>query len=381
MGSSGQQTPIQVFVHLAYGFDAMIWQRRWRTGELLGINEEFPYGYIRATDYGCQVTYSTDTPETKLGKIFRLGVRVLLGFDIIHAWRNRRGIRACDVVWTHTESQSLAVLLLLMLSRRADVPKVIAQCVWLFDRWPRMSAGRRWLYSRLLSQADIITVHSPANLGIAKTLFPKVASDLMLFGINTDTMLPPRRSVTCAPIRIIALGNDEHRDWINLVEAVGKLGPTCQLRIASKKINYKLAQNFSNITVLKITNNQELLDLYNWADFLVLACKPNFHASGITVIQEALIRGLPVICTDTGGLRGYFSDEEVRYVPPQDPVALRRAIVGLATSTDECRAMVQRGQARMQRAGLSSKGYARRHAELSRELLRDRRSQRTPQSA
>lgn len=381
MESSAEDTPIQVFVHLAYGFDSIIWQRRWRTGELLGINEEFPYGYFRAIDYGCQVTYSTDTPETKPAKLLRLGLRGVLGFDIVHAWRNRRGIQACDVIWTHTESQSLAVLLLLRLYRGPNVPKVIAQCVWLFDRWAGMSAARRWLYSRLLSHADIITVHSPANLRIVKMLFPKVTSDLMLFGINTDIMLPPRYSVTRSPLRIIALGNDEHRDWMTLIDAAGQLASSCELRIASQKIDHKLVQNRSNIIILKIQNNNDILDLYNWGDFLVLPCRPNFHASGITVIQEALLRGIPVICSDTGGLRGYFSDEEVRYVPPQDPVALRHAIVDLAASADECRAMVRRAQARMQRAGLSSTSYARRHAEISRALLRSRRSQIVSQGA
>jgi len=32
---------------------------------------------------------------------------------------------------------------------------------------------------------------------------------------------------------------------------------------------------------------------------------PNLHASGITVIQEAVLAGVPVVATDTGGLDGH----------------------------------------------------------------------------
>jgi hypothetical protein len=37
--------PIRVFVHLAYGFGQQSWERRWKDGRILGINEPLPYGY------------------------------------------------------------------------------------------------------------------------------------------------------------------------------------------------------------------------------------------------------------------------------------------------------------------------------------------------
>ena len=49
--------------------------------------------------------------------------------------------------------------------------------------------------------------------------------------------------------------------------------------------------------------------------------------SGITVIQEAVLAGVPVIATATGGLSGYFPPDTVRYVPPGDVAALRDAIL------------------------------------------------------
>jgi beta-glucanase (GH16 family) len=105
------------------------------------------------------------------------------------------------------------------------------------------------------------------------------------------------------------------------------------------------------------------------ADVIALAIKPNLHASGITVLEEATICGVPVICTDTGGLRAYFSDREVKYVPSHQPDALRREIAALAKDGDAGPSMVERARARMISAGLSSRRFAQRHAALSRELL------------
>ena len=113
----------------------------------------------------------------------------------------------------------------------------------------------------------------------------------------------------------------------------------------------------------------DLEALYDWADIVVLPIKPNLHASGITVILEATAFGLPVICTDTGGLRAYFPDDEVRWVPPRDAAALRRAIADLAADDESRWRLVEHARARVQSRNIGSRAYARKHAELSRELL------------
>ncbi len=107
---TGFERPMRVFVHLAHGFGAREWQKRWSEGKVFGINEPLPYGYFRANKLGCVVEYSEDKSETILVTLFRLGVRAIFGFDLIHAWRNFDGIRKANVVWTHTESQYLARL-------------------------------------------------------------------------------------------------------------------------------------------------------------------------------------------------------------------------------------------------------------------------------
>jgi glycosyltransferase involved in cell wall biosynthesis len=279
-------------------------------------------------------------------------------------------MRNADAVWTHTESQYLSILLLFRRLSRDRKPKLIAQSVWLFDRWNAYSALKRKLFSALIEQADVLTVLSPANLAIAKRLFPKIPSELVLFGIAADSMVEPRSRPDPRPLRIISLGNDEHRDWTLLIDAVRGRNDWA-LKIASQKIRAPWLNDAANIEVVRPKTNDELFALYCEADLLVLALKPNFHASGITVIEEAALQGIPVICSDTGGLRAYFSDDEVRYVPVQDKAAIQAAIEELAASPDARLALARAAQARMGPAGLSSESFARRHVEISRALIQN----------
>jgi glycosyltransferase involved in cell wall biosynthesis len=87
------------------------------------------------------------------------------------------------------------------------------------------------------------------------------------------------------------------------------------------------------------------------------------------VIQEAAIRGVPVICTDVGGLRAYFDGDAIAYVPVGDAVAIRHLVRSLGSNRERRLQMALRAQARMGQDGLSSDAFVRRHLELSWELL------------
>jgi glycosyltransferase involved in cell wall biosynthesis len=365
---SPAERPLRAFVFLGHGFGARQWTERWSNGEIPGLNERLPYGYYHAAEKDCIVEYSEDAKENRLTELARRGMRRMLGFDLIHAWRNRKALFAADVVWTHTELEHLALLALWQFRRRHRRPRLIAQCVWLFDRWHLFSAPRRWVYQYLLSQADVLTVLSSENLKAARGLFPHMRSEFMRFGISSDAVVAPLERAAHRPLRLVALGNDMHRDWETLIAAAQPLSG-CRLRIGSRNIDRGLTNHAHNIELIAPSSDREIAELYTWADLAVVPLKPNLHASGITVIFEAVLHGLPVVCTDTGGIRSYFSEEDVRYVPPQDPVALRRALQALAEDDRMRFAMATRAQARMRSADLSSRSFARRHYEISRQLV------------
>lgn len=358
--------PIRVFVHLARGFGAEQWRERWKRGEIIGLNECLPYGFFWAREEGCQVEYSEDQREGPFAAAVRVTVRLLLGFDFVHAWRNRGGIYAAEIVWTGTESQYLAVLLLLRGNRRRDQPKVIAQNVWLLDSWSQLLPIKRWLYRRLIAGAAVLTVHSDEGLRAARNLFPDKRSLLIPYGIKADEMVSPRRRRGHRPIRVLSAGNDRHRDWATLLVAL-RDNPDAELRIVTRSFPPRLKLG-GNIVLVRPKTNAEYIGLYRWADVVAVALRPNLHGSGITVIQEATVLGVPVVATDTGGLKGYFSEREVRYVPLANPAAMRDALVEAANDDDNSR-MVRRAQRRILEGGLTSRRFAQRHVELSRELL------------
>jgi len=364
--------PMRVFVFLAHGFGARGWTARWTRGEIPGLNEKLPYGYYHAANGNCFVEYSEDAGENRLTEFARRSLRRLLGFDLIHAWRNRKALFAVDVVWAHTELEHLAVLALWQFRRRPRRPRIIAQSVWLFDRWHQLHSPKRWLYRRLMTQADVLAAQSPENLEAARALFPQARHELIGFAVNLDSMVPPVQHAVRSPVRIAALGNDMHRDWETLITAAGNWSG-CRLRIASRRpIPKRLAKRAANVEVMAANSTAAVAELYSWADLVVVPLKPNLHASGITVICEAILRGVPVISTDTGGLRAYFSGDELRYVPPRDPAAMRRALEELADDDELRCAIARRAQARILSADFSSRAYAMRHYELSQQLLADR---------
>lgn len=360
----GTGAPTEIFVHLAYGFGAAAWPARVATGEIVGLNEPLPYGYHHAERLGCRITYTHDHPETSLARLARLALRGIAAFDIVHAWRNRHALRRADVVWTHTESQSGAVGLLRRCGLIEPRTKLVLQSVWLIDRWPRMWPWQRAAFRYALRAADFLTFLSDDNRAVAEKLFPGTPCATVEFGISTAMTRQPVLRQGTEGLRVLSLGNDEHRDWRTLIAAVAGQ-PDLSLKIASRTAPQALLERVDNVERLTPRSNDDLLAAFDWADVVVVTMKPNLHASGITVMQEAAVLGKPIIATDTGGLRRYFGDGEVLYVPPGDVGSLRQAILACRSDPEAADRRAQAAQARMQ--SLNSQSYVRQLVQLSRD--------------
>ncbi|HUO21608.1 MAG TPA: glycosyltransferase [Caulobacteraceae bacterium] len=313
----------------------------------------------------CEVTFSASDPENILIKFIRLSLRVILGFDIIHAWRQRSHIHKADIVWTHTESQYLAVSALVLLLGW-KVP-ILGQTVWLFDSWPRLNPLQRTLCRRLIKRIDLMTFLSPENMAIAERLFPGKPKAFVKFGIPGEDLVEPVQR-TAQPLKVLSVGNDRHRDWSTLVAATAD-DPDVTLTILSGTANAALAKA-PNVSIHSAKTNPELLRAYTDASVVCVPLKPNHHASGITAALEAVVRGAPLIITDIGGLRAYFSDDDVYFVPPGDPSALSAAIRHVMTHGEEALAKAKRVQERMRQGELGCQAYVAEHVRLSREILR-----------
>ncbi len=358
---------LHVFVHLAHGFGRSSWKQRWEAGEIVGINDADPYGYQHAASMGCVVQQSEDFPEGRLGRLLRLGLRAVLGFDLVHAWRNRRDMFNAEVIWTHTESQALAVLTLMRL-RAGPQPRLIAQTVWLMDAWDGYAAPRRWFYKHLLQSADILTFHSTLALKKAHKVLPQRPVQLVRYGIRADQGFGHEDRSVHTPLRLVMMGNDKHRDWLTFIKAFANR-PNYEARLITRADLRGALEGVTNISQEKFSSNEELFALFTWADALVVCLKQNLHASGITVIEEAVLWSLPVICSDLGGLESYFTAEEITYVPAGDPDAVRAAADRLAANDHLRHSKAARALAKMKTGNINARGFVREHVEISHQLL------------
>jgi glycosyltransferase involved in cell wall biosynthesis len=360
--------PIKVFVHLPYDVDAANWTAEFQRGL---APDKSPYGYHHAESLGCQLHWSQDFDETALEYHLRRKIRSYLGFDFVHAWRNRRPILASDVVWTHSESEHLAVSLLFLGVANRPRPRLIAQSVWLFDCWSNLPGPRKQLYRFLMRQADVLTVLSSHNLQVARQVLPDLRSEMVPFGISLESfpMQPPvMADVGAGSIRVFSPGNDKHRDWLTLVNAIGE-DPAIEARVASSYFPDHLRRRSSRFLIEAASRLPDIRRLYRWADIVVVPLKHNLHASGLTVVLEATACGVPVICSDTGGLRDYFADSEVVYVRSGDPGALHAAIRAIGSDPAYGFERVKRAQKKMLDRAFTSTAYARRHVMLSRQII------------
>ena len=355
---------MRVFVHLAYNKGLEAWRDEWANGSLVGINDPTPYGYGRAEHMYCDVEFSKAHTENFLGKSIRYIMRGLLGFDYVHALRQKRKISAADVVWTHTESQYLAVAAVMRGRRR---PRILAQTVWLFDRWSGISFLQKILYRKLISFVDVITVHSSHNLEIARKLFPNKHILLVPFGIPMENMTRPVAK-THDQFTVVAPGNDRHRDWATLIKACDMV-PEARLIILSGSANRKLMTGRKYLYVGKANSNAEFMSYMSKADVVCVPLSKNHHASGITVVQEAVSVGIPVIASDTGGLRDYFGDSEISYVPVGDVAGLYNALMKIKNDKIGSVKKAMHAQEHVIKNNIGAEYYIERHVNISQKLL------------
>lgn len=360
-----------VHVHLFYGADP----RYYRKGENIGCL----YGYHHAESPEFALSYSEDAREGTPVRLARRALKAVLGFDFIHTWRNRSAILNSDVIWTHTEHEHLSVaLLLLLLGRRAAPPMLLAQSVWLFDKWPQYGALRRAFYRKLIARADMLTTLASENAALCRDYLKREARHVY-YGLNTTDfpVREPEAWTPHAPLRIAAIGNDRDRDWETLIKAFGH-DARYTVKLATRR-RIPASLHAPNVEIASASGLKKQHALYDWADVIVVPLRPNSHASGITVMLEAAAVGKPMIVTNVGALADYFDGKAVSYVPPFDAQALREAANRLVAQPAVALAQARAAAAQLVSRDLTTQHFAQQHVEITREMLRLARPQSQPQ--
>jgi glycosyltransferase involved in cell wall biosynthesis len=355
---------LNVFVLYARNLDSRSWEEKYKKGL---VPDRTPYGYHHAEVHGCKIAYSTPTDNSGIVALLDRGLRWILKFDVVHIWKNRRQIfdPKLDVIWTHTEREYLAIGLLRALTRKPCAP-VIAQSVWLFDRWLSFGAIRRAFFRKLISKMQVLTFLSPLNATAARLSNLGVKVEIVPFGVSTESFpikSPRVRAVTGREIRVLAIGNDVHRDWTTLSEALGGLSQV-SLKVLSRKFPDRLVHE--NICV-ETADQAGIIAAYEWADCVVVPVVDNLHASGLTVALEAAALGVPLIISRNGGLDRYLDGDCAYFFGTGDADGLRSVVLNLPKSDYVARAA--KAQQRLLEHELTTSGYAKRHVELSRQLV------------
>ncbi len=366
----------KVHVHLFYGADP----RFYRQGDDIGCL----YGYHHAESDAFKLTYSQDAREGKPVRLLRRALKAALGFDFIHTWRNRAEMLRSDVIWTHTEQEWLSAALMLLLSGRkagADHgPLLLAQSVWLLDKWPSYGMLRSWLYRKLMTRADQLTTLASENAGLCQRYFDRDAKAL-LYGLNTRDfpVKTPTEWAPHSPIRIAAIGNDRDRDWETLIKAFGN-DARYTVKLATRR-RIPASLRAPNVEIALFSGIKKQHELYDWADVIVVPLRPNSHASGITVMLEAAAVGKPMVVTNVGALQDYFPAGEASYIPPFNPQALREAVDQLAAEPMHALRQAQAAAAGLLARDLTTQHYAMQHVRITQEMLRSRAAARARSAA
>lgn len=326
----------RVAVLLAAGQDPAAWRQRFERGETL---DRTPYGYELAERWFDLVWAGAGGPWVRWVSARTSG---RLGFDLAHAWHNRRLLAGADVIWTHTEREHLAVALLQRLRRRSRRVPVLAQSVWLWDEWDSYGRVRQAFLGWLLRTHAVEAVHSSLNAADSRARVPGRRVLRVPFGSQGVAPLPAVEA-TPRPL-VLALGNDRHRDW-GLLADVAEMLPELDFMVASRTRAARVAAEGTQIRLVQLGSTDELREAYARASVVALPLRPNRHASGLTTAIETLSAGRPLVVTDAGGIGEYVRGHAV-LAPAGDAQAFAQALqdaVAGGTAATGPDGVVQRG--------------------------------------
>ena len=166
----------------------------------------------------------------------------------------------------------------------------------------------------------------------------------------------------------------ERRDYTTLLRAVEDLDVHVVIAAASpwSKRKHAMAKESipSNVTVRKFTQ-YELRQLYADSRFMVMPLENVKFQAGVTAILECMAMGKAVVCSRVPGQTDVVvEDENGRYAPPRDPLALRAEIRRLLDHPEEADSLGTRGRQLIERQ-MNLDLYSQRLADLLHEAIEE----------
>jgi glycosyltransferase involved in cell wall biosynthesis len=354
-----------VFILLEHGRGLRTWRDRYARGE---VSEEVPYGY-QISDPDWTVEFSQDMEESRWASMTRRLLSRLLGFDVVHVWRNRSGAKSASVVWTHTEHSHLGYSLLRRFDR--SLPPALCQSIWIPEEFAKKTVLKRMFLRWLLSQGAINIVQSRENERLLNRIIPGREVVFVPFGISPDAFeaIPDGTGIPHVPLRVLGIGNDRHRNWELLYGAADRLGTFAEFRVLTKMAPSTAVP--PTVKQYRAKSLRDVTDAYAWADVVCLPLKKNMHASGITVALESVFARRPLIMTNVGGLDAHLPHFAATALPEgatEDDWANSIQDLG-ANYIERSRALLKLATEDVALGRLDSKGYSDRLLDVSKALI------------
>ena len=291
---------VDVRLHFSARLDAADWQKRHEAGE---VPDRWPYGLHRLARSGEPLR----PVPPRLDTLRRIGRRVAGGYD----WDRMTIGGDAAVCWDERAGVPVAT---------SGVP-TLTGVIWLTER------GRRhWTdeYARRALGRSIVFVNSPHQVADLTQEWgvPAKRAHFVNFGVDTDFW----RSAPGERDGVLIIGNDRHRDHPTAVAAAVRTGH----RVTVVTTNQNLAVPTTQLS------HTSLRKAYADHAVVALATTPNRHASGLTVLLEAMACGRPVVATRGGGLEAYLTPETGILVAPGDVDGMADALRRLLADPDRC---------------------------------------------
>ena len=255
-------------------------------------------------------------------------------------------LRDVDAVFT-----PLANLIPLAATLRRGRPPVLVYNFGLNTILRRGSAARRTLLEASLRRTARVVCLGPSQRDelLELTSFDPGHVDLALHGVDERFFAPPEEP---RERLVIAIGRDLARDYATLVEAVRPLDARVVFVVLRR--NLEGIDVPPNVEVRERIPYADLRDLYRRAAVAVVALRGadfpfGSEGSGVSAMLEAQASGTALVASDRPIVRDYLHDTETGLiVPPEDPGALRDAIVRLLDDGELARRLGDAGRVQVE---------------------------------
>ena len=286
----------------------------------------------------------------KIGRFGRLLER-LGGPKLMLAWTCFRLRHQYQLIFTDGEQIGIPLALLLKFLSPGKRPAhlMIAHLLSV----PKKQVFFDWL--KVQSCIDIIFVYSTWQKQFiqARWQLPDERVIFLPFMVD-DRFFAPDQARPGDPLGLADHGRPvisavglEFRDYSTLLQAVNGLDVQVVIAAASpwsKREDSTRAQEIPANVVVRRFSQYDLRDVYAASRFVVMPLYPVDFQAGVTAILEAMAMGKAVICSQTPGQTDVIvAGENGVYVPPQDPDALRTAILSLLADPEEAARLGQNG--------------------------------------